>query len=318
MLFDYYIEAKNIFELDRIRETKIRTDSRPNLSPARNFILKYLSKCPVNGWVDISELLRFIKKINRNFLTKLVGDIETYNDYERYYSSGNHSWEHIEGRFVQIILLEYLSALGIVDLMVEQDCDDYANNYFYSVSYLRLTPLGAYILGVIDDYQEPEQPEAANSGIIIQPNYEMIVASGGMQEVHVLFLDRFAEKVSEGAVNVYKISFKAIVSALDQGIPVQELIDYFQEYSINPIPDNVLLTLKEWDLKSKKIRIRTVTILETDDQYLLEELKSYKTIRHYIRNELPYVIEIDGKSANKLKREIEKKNQFCQMEQGDK
>ncbi|MDO9533800.1 MAG: helicase-associated domain-containing protein [Bacillota bacterium] len=316
MLLKEYLEADGIFELERIREIKVRTDSRPKLTRARNVVLKYLCACPVNGWVDLSELLRFIRKIDRKFLTSLVGEIETYSDYERYYSSGNHSWNEVEGRFVQVILLEYLSVMGIVDLMVEEDCDDYGEKVYYSVNYLRLTPLGAYVLGVIDDYQEPEK-EVENSGIIIQPNYEVVVVSGGMQDVHLLFLDRFAEKVSEGAVNVYKLSFKAVVSALDQAIPVQELIDYFQEFSINPIPENVLLTLQEWERESKKIRIRTVTILETDDQYLLEELKSYKTIRHHIRNELPYVLEIDGKSTNKLKREIEKKNRLCLMEQGD-
>ena len=314
MLLKEYLEADGIFELERIRASKVRTGSRPKLTPARQVVLKYLSQCPVNDWVDLSELLRFIRKNDRRFLTSLVWDVEIYNDYRWYYSSGDHSWNEVEGRFVQAVLLEYLSVIGIVDLMAEEDCDDYGEKDFFSVCYLRLTPLGAYVLGVNNNYQEPET-EVEKSGIIVQPNYELVVASGGMQEIHALFLDKFAEKVSAGAVNVYKLSFKAVVSALNQDITVQELIDYLQEFSINSLPENVLLTLQEWERESKRVRIRTVTILETDDQYLLEELKSYKTIRHHIRGELPYVLEIEGKSANKLKKEIEKKNRFCLMEQ---
>ena len=74
------------------------------------------------------------------------------------------------------------------------------------------------------------------------------------------------------------------------------------------------MSLRQWKEESKRIKIRTVTIVETDDTYLLEELKSYKTIKNDIVNELPYVFEIDGKDASKVKRNIEKKNHFCIIE----
>ena len=74
------------------------------------------------------------------------------------------------------------------------------------------------------------------------------------------------------------------------------------------------MSLNEWKEKSKRIKIRTVTIVETDDKYLLEELKNYKTIKNDIVKELPYAFEIDSKAANKVKRNIEKKNHFCIIE----
>ncbi len=312
MLFEDYLHADDINELDRIREHKIKTDDdQPDLSPARKTVMKHLAEFPVNEWIDVVEMSRFIKKSDRGFLVEQVGGIAIYNSYDRYYYSG-HGWLEVEGRFIQVMLLEYLSAMGMVDVLVKEDWDDYGNIYFLTVGYFRLTPLGAFILGVNDSYKEQvAAPEA--SGIMVQPNYEVVVNAGDMQEVHILFLDKFAEKVSEGAVNVYRLSFKAIVNALDEGISVQEIIDYFQEFSVNPIPENVLLTLQDWERESKRVRIRTVTILETDDQYLLEELKSYKSVRKHIKKDLPYAIEIDNKGANKLKREVEKKNRFCRL-----
>lgn len=71
------------------------------------------------------------------------------------------------------------------------------------------------------------------------------------------------------------------------------------------------MALEGWERESKRIRIRTVTIVETDSQYLMEELKSYKAIQKSIQNELPYVSEIPEKESMKIKREIEKKNHFC-------
>lgn len=66
--------------------------------------------------------------------------------------------------------------------------------------------------------------------------------------------------------------------------------------------------------ESKRVKIRTVTIVETDDKFLMEELKSYKSINSKIKNELPYVFEIGSNDVNKVKREIEKKNHFCLLE----
>jgi len=152
------------------------------------------------------------------------------------------------------------------------------------------------------------------TGIIIQPNYEIIVQDGAMKDINCIYLDKVAEKLSEDTASIYKISFKSMVMALDNGISIEDIIDYFKEACKNEMPENVLMSLKEWNEKSKKIKIRKVTIVETDDKYLLEELKSYKDIKKDISMELPYVFEINSKDANKIKRNIEKKNHFCIIE----
>jgi len=314
MLLDAYINSEKIYELDRIRELKMRVSVTSNLRSGRELVLKYLSHCPVNEWIEMNEMLTFIKKNDREFLTDIVGEILTYDEYNHYYYSGYHNWRDIEGRFVEIVLLEYLSAMGIVDIGIceKEDCD-YRYIQYYSVKYFRLTSLGAYVLGITDDYTGEAMQE--DSGFLIQPNYEIVIAAGNMQDVHEFYLDSFAEKISAGSVSVYKLSFKSIIKALDRNISVKNIITYLEEYASQPIPENVLLTLQEWERESKRIKIRTVKILETDDLYLLEELKSYKTIRNNVVNELPYAIEIDSKATNKLKREIEKKHHFCIIEE---
>ena len=101
---------------------------------------------------------------------------------------------------------------------------------------------------------------------------------------------------------------------MDNGITIAQIMEYLTTYSKNEIPANVMTTLREWEKESGRIRILTVTIVETDDPYLLEELKSYKSVRNHMTDELPNVFEIDRKAANKVKREIEKKNKFCTIE----
>lgn len=310
-ILNAYIFAKDIDELKRIKELKVKTEYYGNYANCRNLILNYLEKVPIDKWINIEQLLRYIKKLDRNFLRKEVGTIYTYSDYERYYYPDQNYWEEEAGRFIEVVLMEYLTAIGMVDVLIKQDYTDYDIEYF-KVTYFKLTSLGAHILGINKDYKIEEIED--ETGIIIQPNYEIMVPEGLMKDVHCINLDKFAEKLSEDTVSIYKISFKSMVMALDNDISIEEVIEYLKDASKNKIPENVLMSLNEWNERSKKIKIRKVTIVETDDKYLLEELKSYKEIKKDIAKELPYAFEINSKNANKVKRNIEKKNHFCILE----
>ena len=248
-------------------------------------------------------------------MRNVTGVIETYNDYERYYSSGQHNWMEIDGRFVEISLLEYLSTIGIVDVSVIESSNNYGTIEFFSLYYYRLTNLGAYLLNVISKYEPPDQKAnqqaSCEAGFTLQANFEIIVPDSVLKYKHCMFFDKFATKINDDIATVYKISFKSMVNALDNDISINEIIEYIQTNCNNVIAENVMITLKEWEQDSKKIRIRKVTIVETDDEFLMEELMSYKTINSGITGDLKYAFEIQSAEANKIKRAIEKKNHFC-------
>jgi len=315
-LLKAYIDSAFIYELDRIREIKIKTRYHPVFKKCRETILKHLRRCPVDKWVKIEELLKNINKTDRYFLVNLVGEITSYSEYDSYYYGRQEGWHEIEGRFIEVVLLEYLNTMGIIDAAVCSDfhSSDYGDRVteYLSLKYFKLTPMGAYVIGAVDKYVPVREEEDA--GFVVQPNYDIVVAEGRLKQVHNLFFDRFAEKVADDVASIYKLTFKSIVNALDNGITAGEIIEYLTKHSSNPLPDNVQKTLDEWDRESKRIRIRKVTIIETDDKYLMEELKSSKSIRNYINKELSYAAEIDEKNSMKAKREIEKKNRFCIIE----
>ncbi|MCT4542607.1 MAG: helicase-associated domain-containing protein [Vallitalea sp.] len=310
-LLEGYLKS-DINELKRINELKLKTEYEGNYYTCRKVVLKYLKQAPIDKWIDIEQLFKFIKKIDRNFLGKIVGDIYTYNDYDHYYYGNQNYWEDEAGRFIEVVLIEYLSSIGIVDLLINEKWDQYLSTTYYRIDYFKLTPLGAHILGMNKNYKVDEIKN--DTGLIIQPNYEIIVPDGTKKEVHCIYLDKFAERLSEDAVSMYRISFKSMIMALDNGLNIKEILEYLKKNSHNEIPENILMSLKQWEEDSKRIKIRTVTIVETDDKYLLEELKSYKVIKKDIVNELSHVFEIDSKATNKVKRNIEKKNHFCIIE----
>ena len=304
-LLDVYLYCE-VDELSRINEMKLMVENVEFLNSCRQIVLNYIMKAPMDEWVDMKQLTGIIKRTNRNFLVKAVGEILKYDDYHKYYYDTD-TWEVTE-RFLDVVLIEYLSTIGIVDLIVKARYSDYDDSYIV-VDHFKLTALGAHVLGVNDGYKNNIVLD--DSGMIIQPNFEIMVPEGSRKESYCLQLDRFAEKKCEDFMNIYELNFKSMIKALDSDFTVEWIIEFLKGNSKSNIPDNVLTTLEKWKIDSSKIKIRTVTIVETDDKYLLEELRSYKGINKYIQNQLPHAFEIDECHATKVKREIEKKAHFC-------
>ncbi|MBU3129312.1 helicase-associated domain-containing protein [Clostridium tagluense] len=304
-LLDIYLNCE-VDELARINEMKLMSEETERLERCRKTILNYIKKAPIDEWIDMKQLAGLIKKTNRNFLVKAVGAITKYDDYHRYYYDID-SWE-VSERFLDVVFIEYLSTIGIVDLIVKTRNNDYDISYI-AVKYFKLTALGAHVLGVNSEYKN--NIVLQDAGMIIQPNFEIMVPLGSKKESYCLNLDRFAEKKCEDLMNIYELNFRSMIRALDSDISIEWIIEFLLENSKNNIPGNVLTTLEKWKQDSSKIKIRTVTIVETEDKYLLEELRSYKGVNKYIENQLPHAFEIDERHANKVKREIEKKAHFC-------
>ncbi|MEN8906631.1 MAG: helicase-associated domain-containing protein [Clostridiales bacterium] len=312
ILFEAYKNSKKINEIERINENRFRyPKSRLNLKSAREVIIKYLKKCPVDKWIDFKELSNIIRINNKNIIKSSIGEIEIYDDYQKYYYSVGNSWDCLESRFIEIALIEYFSTIGIVDVMI---CDDYSDEdiMYISLGYFKVTNLGGHILGINENYKLEKKEITEEEKLIIQPNFEIVVSNGRLKHKHCMFFDRFAEKlVDDDNVVIYKLSFKSMVSALEADFKIDEIIQYLEENKKNKIPENVLMELVRWKGESKKIKVRTITVVETDDKYLLEELKSYKGIKKFIRSDLDNVFEISEKDTKKVKKEIEKKNHFC-------
>lgn len=310
MLLNSYIDSK-LDEIDRIRNMKIKTEYIGGFSEIRNLVVDYVTKLPINAWVNINQIMNLIRRDKPGVLSEETGEMWAYYYYDRGYYGAN-SWS-VTRRVIEVILLEYLSTLGLIDLIIDEEYieDDYYYNQerVFRVKYVKLTEFGAYALEASDEYESSEIEE--DRGIIVQPNFEIMVPEGNKKEIYSIKLEKFTEKLTDDRMSIYKLNFTSMIKALDEGIGIDYIIEYLKENTKSEIPQNVLMELEKWKEVSKRIKIRTVTIVETDDKFLFEELKSYKTIKKHIEKDLEYVFEIDEKNASKVKREIEKKGHFC-------
>lgn len=152
-LFKCYLKSINIYELNRVVESDYKTEFKGKMEECRKIIAEHLKNCPVGKWVAIEEFLDYIKMINKSFLINQVGSISHYSEKHNMYLEPWCDWKEIEGRFVEVVLQEYLSVMGIVDTIFYEakgGCSDYDYLPFFKVEYFRITPLGKYVLGVTD------------------------------------------------------------------------------------------------------------------------------------------------------------------------
>ena len=82
-------------------------------------------------------------------------------------------------------------------------CWDYNVQPFFKVEYFRVTPLGAWVLGISKDYHYEEQ--VTRSGFTVEDGFQIKVINEFTNQVHKLFFERFASGEEYTEYCIYKI-----------------------------------------------------------------------------------------------------------------
>jgi hypothetical protein len=69
--------------------------------------------------------------------------------------------------------------------------------------------------------------------------------------------------------------------------------------------------LDDWEKQSGRIRLRRVTILECEDESLLEEVIRYKGMGELIKEKISFAVVVEDGATKKIKKAIEKNKRFC-------
>lgn len=313
-LFESYMKCKGaINECQRIIANKFSfSKAGYDLTGPRRAVIDMLTICPMREWIDADAFKVQFRRTNHSFLQSVVSEVYIRDEYHKQYY-GEPSWNEFEYYFIDVVLMEYLAVLGVVDVCANTYWDNYDTHAFPVVECFRITELGMYLFGLTEEYNPKEElGEIGGSGFVVQPNFDIIISNGGQRMVYEIYFDRFLEKtVEDPQVSIYKLDFSGIVKALEIGIAISELRDYLQENSTMPVPENVMAALGDWETQSARIRIRTVTIVETDDEFLLEEIKSYRGMKDNVLGEIQNALVIQPSKSQKVKKLIEKNGRFC-------
>ncbi len=233
VLWEHWLKNRKQDEFRRIDNIKGQNGKGKryftNPVERREAIIAALRECPVNTWVSFDQLSRHMFITGSQLL--VTTEPEYLYLYDANYGMLHSSWFLLESRYLRCFLLEYAATLGLIDVviappeMVGMDEDrtwgtddmDCLSRYD-GLQYIRLTPLGAYILGLADDYQ-PSEKVSTETPLNIH-RQGRIVFEAPPTPWEQQFLSLYAEQ-DKG--HVWMLSSRKIMETLQVGGNVAEL-----------------------------------------------------------------------------------------------
>lgn len=274
------------------RVDAIKGQGRARMSAAANrrkVVALALADGPVGRWFAVEDFFRSLRATGREFAVAYEPH-ELYISEPDYGSLGyddRHAWEQLQGRFALAFLFEYAAPLGLIDVAyvppqgVRHDFRDrWGADEFSCLSrydgllYLRVNPLGAWVLGLADEYRRAAPARVEVLRVLANRD---VVAAGPLPAADRLVLDRFAEAASDG---VWKLSADRVLGVVERGGTVGELEQFLESRAVGGVPDTVATFLA--DLRAKAGRLADAgraRLIACADEHVAAELAADRPMR---------------------------------------
>ena len=249
----------------------------------RQAIITALAECKNNAWVDFQDFARFMF-ISGAELTITTAPHYLYLFNPEYGEFYDGSWDGLEVRYLCCFLVEYAATLGLIDVvMVPPEGggpdDDYAGYYdginemdclsrYDGLRYFRLTPLGNYVLGLTESYQE-EDAVSDETRLSIQ-RQGRIVFDNKPTPWEQRFISLYAEQNND---TVWKLSRQKIMETLQIGGNTGDLKSFLLAREDQPfLPEDCESLLKQAEVNRNGVRLQSEALIMTCENQEIADL----------------------------------------------
>jgi hypothetical protein len=273
--------------VDVIKGQKSKGRVMTAVAPRRAAINEILRLCPVGAWIDVDDFSRFMQATGHTF------DV-SHNPWKLYISDqqygslghdGYHSWEILQLRYLLCVLFEYAAALGIIDVAyiepteARNDFDDLWGtddleflSRYDGLIYFRVTPLGAWCLGSVEDYTPaPIQPSVRLS---VLPSLQVNVVGGNLSTEESLTLDTWAVESTDKS---WRLDRQKAVGAIEKGRDIAELRAFLQAREDQPLPETVESFIQTTGKQGKALKISgTALLIDCENAEIAATIATHK------------------------------------------
>jgi hypothetical protein len=257
------------------------------VAPRRAAIEEALRACPVGRWVTFDEFSRFM--LASDLVFAVTHDAWKLYVCERQYGSlgyaGSDGWNILQERYILAVLFEYAATLGMVDVAYFDPAearDDYRGMWgtdelaflsrYDGMSEFRLTPLGAYVLGIDAAYR----PVAIASDVALSvlPSLQVNVVHGTLAAEEVLLLENWAVPVHAGS---WRLDREKALSAIEKGYDIAELQGFLESRDNIPLPELVESFIRQCTRNGKALKtVASAVLIECRDNETAEAIAGHK------------------------------------------
>ena len=253
-IWERWLATRLLDELSRVEVIKGQTGKGKRgltaVAGRREVIADALAACPVGRWVAIDDLFRYMRAVGHRF--EVTRDPWRLYIVDPQYGSlgydGYGGWNILQARYALCLLFEYAATLGIADVAyvppagARPDFDDmwgtddleYLSRYD-GLTFVRLTPLGAYILGWAESYEPPALEHRA--AFTVLANLDLVATGDGLTFADRIVLERYAQRTAD---RVWRLDRDMLLAVAEQGESMTEVRAFLAARTATPLPPTVI------------------------------------------------------------------------------
>ena len=257
------------------------------VGPRRMAIDLALQECPVGRWVTLDGFSRFMQASELEF--DVTHNASMLYLAERQYGSLGYGksdgWNILQERYILAVLFEYAATLGMVDVAYVDPAgarNDFselwgAEELMFLSCYdglieFRLTPLGAYILGIEAAYHP--RAIASDVALSVLPSLQVKVVRGSLSATETLLLENWA--ITDESGN-WRLDHQRALSAVEQGYDIAELQSFLEHRDDQPLPELVGSFIRQCARNGKALKILgNAVLIECRDSDAVETIATHK------------------------------------------
>ncbi|MCC6144909.1 MAG: helicase-associated domain-containing protein [Candidatus Hydrogenedentes bacterium] len=143
---------------------------------------------------------------------------------------------------------------------------------------------------------------------VVQPNFDIVVPTEDVDPLLTVPLDQFAMRTSTGQATVYHVSKDSFTQAVQEGHDGDAFVNFLLRHNRSgELPANVTMTLEDWRGGMRRVRLRTLHVLESDDPLVIADLMHRRRLRKHLDSIDPKrVVLYNAISRTDLAKELEK------------
>ncbi len=263
--------------MDRVGRHRILYDwlvSQGDDSVSRNLFAALLEEIRSGAWYSVIDFIRYAMHVSAAHEQPVLKPVGAHWEYVSPSTSG-----HMESRLARS-LEETFFWLGIVD-----------RGELNGESVFRVSELGEAFLRNTGASKLQKAFPPRKGEIVVQPNFDIVVPTQDMDPLLTVPLDQFALRASTGQATVYNVTKDSFTQAVQEGHDASAFVEFLIAHNRSGgLPANVMMTLEDWRGTMKRVRLRTIAVLETDDPILMADIRHRRRVGKHLK-------EIDPKTV---------------------
>lgn len=272
--FESWAEGGKYDEIDRIQALRgVRSRGIRLTSPAsrREKILEALSWCPTGVWISITDFYRAIRVWHFDFdlengTDKIYVGSRSSNPWYEPWATAENQWLLTTGLYINTILMEYLAAIGAIDIAYTYpeyetfpgqayNYDELIYSRYDGLLYFRINPLGAYLFGQADGYESSQPPASALFSIAPDGSISLLQPKevSAAQQAQL-------DQIAEGQGERYRLSVPKLLAVLESSTDLEIQRSFLRQNNQGNLPVEVIALLEKIEADSKALRIATKSL----------------------------------------------------------